>query len=220
MDKTAPLFSSSIGQKIISAITGLFLIAFLVVHLSGNLLLFKNDAGEAFNAYAQANASSILIRSIEVVLFAGFLIHIYWGIRVWLFNRRARRKGYIINRPSENSALFSRIMFISGLLVLLFLVIHLKTFWVPIRFQKEDILSEFALVQTVFQNPFYVLFYLACMVLLGYHLRQGFQSAFQTVGIRSFWRRAIEMAGVVFWLIIPLGFALMPLYFFLLKGAS
>ena len=212
------IFSSSIGQKIISAITGLFLCTFLVVHLSGNLLLFKSDSGEAFNAYARANSSSILMRSLEVVLFAGFLVHIFWGIRVWLFNRRARRRGYAVYSPSENSSLFSRIMLLSGSIVLFFLVVHLRTFWVPIRFAGGHEFSEFLMVQTAFQSPVYVAFYIACLVLLGYHLRQGFQSALQTFGVRSFWRRAIEGIAVIFWLLIPAGFALMPLYFLLLKG--
>lgn len=214
---TASLYSSSIGQKVVSAVTGLFLCAFLVVHVSGNLLLFKGDGGEAFNAYAAANAGSLLIRSIEVGLFAGFLIHIYWGIRVWFFNRRARPRGYMVNHPSENSSLYSRIMLLSGSMVLLFLVVHLRSFWVPMRFPSGEI-SEYRTVQAAFQSPLYSAFYVACLVLLGFHLRQGFQSALQTFGVRPFWRKAIERVAVIFWLIIPLGFASMSLYF-LLKGA-
>jgi len=216
---TTSLYKSSVGQKIISAITGLFLCAFLGVHFSGNLLLFKNDAGEAFNAYAASNASSLLIRSIEIVLFAGFLTHIFWGIRIWLFNRRARPKRYMVNHPSKNSALFSRIMLLSGSIVLLFLVVHLKSFWIPMRFAGGREVSDFLIVQTAFQNPIYASFYLACLVLLAYHLRQGFQSALQTFGVRPFWRKAIERIAVIFWLIIPVGFASMPLYFLLSKGA-
>ncbi len=213
------LYSSSIGQKIISAVTGLFLCAFLVVHVSGNLLLFKNDGGEAFNAYAASNAASLLIRSIEIVLFAGFLIHIIWGIRVWIFNRCARPKGYVVNHPSENSSLFSRIMLLSGSIVLFFLVVHLKGFWVPMRFTGGREVSDFLIVQQAFQNPFYSAFYIACLALLAYHLRQGFQSALQTFGIRPFWRKTIEGLAVIFWLIIPIGFASMPTFFLLSKGA-
>ena len=95
MEKTVSLYSSSIGQKLVSAITGLFLCAFLVIHLAGNLLLFKDDGGRAFNEYAASNASNLLMRSLEVVLFAGFLIHIFWGIRLWLFNRYGCR--WLIN---------------------------------------------------------------------------------------------------------------------------
>jgi succinate dehydrogenase / fumarate reductase, cytochrome b subunit len=90
MAKSISIYNSSIGQKIISVLTGLFLCAFLVVHVSGNLLLFKNDGGRAFNQYAAGASSSWLIRGLEIVLFWGFLIHIYWGIRLWFYNHRAR----------------------------------------------------------------------------------------------------------------------------------
>ena len=219
MRQTVSLYSSSIGQKIISAMTGLFLCTFLIVHISGNLLLFKNDGGLAFNDYAVSNASNLLMRSLEIVLFAGFLIHIYWGIRIWLYDRRARTHGYVVYRPSENSSLSSRIMILSGSTVLFFLIVHLRSFWVPMRFGGEHEASLFLTVQTAFQNPIYDVFYLACLVLLGYHLHQGFQSALQTFGVRSFWRKAIEWTAVIFWLIIPLGFASMPIYFYFSKGA-
>jgi succinate dehydrogenase / fumarate reductase cytochrome b subunit len=218
MAQTVSLYSSSIGQKIVSAITGLFLCAFLVVHISGNLLLFKNDGGRAFNEYAASNASSLVMRSLEIVLFAGFLIHIYWGIRIWLFDRRARRHGYSVYRPSENSPLSSRIMILSGSTVLFFLIVHLRSFWVPMRFGGDET-SLFLTVQMSFQNPIYDVFYLACLVLLGCHLRQGFQSALQTFGLRPFWRKVIERIAVIFWLIIPIGFAFMPVFFFFSKGA-
>jgi|WetSurMetagenome_2_1015567.scaffolds.fasta_scaffold626687_1 succinate dehydrogenase / fumarate reductase, cytochrome b subunit len=219
MAKTAFFYATSIGQKVLSALTGLFLCVFLVIHISGNLLLFKNDDGRAFNEYAAANASSLLIRSIEIVLFAGFLIHIFWGIRLWIFNRRARRHGYVSYRPSENSSLFSRVMLLSGSIVLLFLVIHLRSFWVPMRFNGGQEVSVFLIVRTAFQSPLYDAFYIACVALLGFHLRQGFQAAWQTFGVRSLWRPVVEGVAVLFWLIIPIGFASMPLYFLLSKGA-
>jgi succinate dehydrogenase / fumarate reductase, cytochrome b subunit len=217
MAKTLSLYGSSIGQKIVSALTGLFLCVFLVIHVSGNLLLFKNDGGVSFNQYAAAASSSLLIRSIEIVLFAGFAIHIFWGVRVWIFNRRARPKNYAECHPSENSSLFSRIMLLSGVIVLFFLIVHLKNFWVPIRFGAQD-LSDFELVRIAFENPLYDLFYIPCLVLLAFHLRQGFQSAFQSVGLRPLWLKAIDMVAIIFWLLIPAAFAAMPLYFLLAKG--
>jgi succinate dehydrogenase / fumarate reductase, cytochrome b subunit len=216
MAKTLSLYGSSIGQKFVSALTGLFLCVFLVIHVSGNLLLFKNDGGVSFDHYASALSSSMLIRSVEILLFAGFAIHIFWGVRVWIFNRRARPKNYEECHPSENSSLFSRIMLLSGATVLFFLVVHLKTFWVPIRFGAQD-LSDYELVKAAFQSPLYDFFYVFCLVLLAFHLRQGFQAAFQSVGLRSLWLKAIDMAAIIFWLLIPAAFAAMPLYF-LAKG--
>jgi succinate dehydrogenase / fumarate reductase cytochrome b subunit len=184
------------------------------VHIAGNLLLYEHDGGRAFNEYAASNASSLLMRSLEIVLFAGFLIHIYWGIRVWLYNRRARTKSYAVYHPSENSSLFSRIMILSGSTVLLFLVIHLRSFWIPMRFTGGKEVSDFLIVTTAFRDPLYDAFYIICLALLGYHLRQGFQSAFQTFGVRPFWRGTIDWIAAIFWLIIPAGFASMPVYFF------
>jgi len=217
MAKRVRFYDTSIGQKILSALTGLFLCAFLVVHLSGNLLLFRSDGGRAFDAYAEANASSWLVRPLEIVLFAGFLIHIVWGFRVWLFNRRARPQGYVRNHPSDNSALFSRVMLVTGSSVLLFLVVHLKSFWVPMRFGNGHGMPLFDIVKTAFQDPLYGAFYVLALAFLAYHLRQGFQSAFQTLGLRSQWRRSIDWIATIFWLIIPIGFAAIPIYFLWMK---
>jgi succinate dehydrogenase / fumarate reductase cytochrome b subunit len=218
MANSISFFGSSIGQKVVSAFTGLFLCVFLVVHLSGNLLLYKNDGGRAFDEYAAANASNWLVRSLEVVLFAGFLIHIVWGIRTWLLNRRARPQKYVVNHPSDNSSLFSRVMLLSGSVVFFFLVVHLKNFWVPMRFNGGHEVSLAHIVKTAFQNPLYDGFYLLALALLAYHLRQGFQSAFQTFGLRPRWRKTIDWIAAIFWLIIPIGFASMPIYFLWTKG--
>jgi succinate dehydrogenase / fumarate reductase, cytochrome b subunit len=219
MAKTFSFYSSSFGQKIISALTGLFLCAFLIIHFSGNLLLFKDDGGRSFNAYAETNASSWIMRSLEVGLIAGFLIHIFWGVRIWFSNRRARPIRYSEYCPSDNSSLFSRIMFLTGSVLFFFLIVHLKGFWVPMRFSGGEEISLYSIVKTAFQNPIYDSFYIAALALLAYHLRQGFQSAFQTFGVRPAWRKVIDCVAAVFWIIMPIGFASMPIYFLLTGGA-
>ena len=88
------------------------------------------------------------------------------------------------------------------------------------RFSGGREVSVFLLAKTAFQNPLYDTFYILCLMLLGYHLRQGFQSALQTFGVRPFWRKTIDGIAVIFWLLIPAGFASMPLYFFFSKGAG
>ena len=210
------LYSSSIGKKITVGLTGTLLCAYLVVHLAGNMLLFRGDDGAAFNAYAETLPSLMIIRVIEVGLFALFLVHIVTGTLFWIRNRRARPVGYAVNRRNDTSDPFSRMMFLTGSIVFIFLVVHLRTFWVPARFSGGEHFSMYELVVTAFSSTGYSLFYVAAMVLLAFHLRHGFQSALQTFGIRGKrYAAAIEIAGMVFWLAIPVAFASIPLYFLL-----
>jgi len=214
MSKTPRIYNSSIGQKLFVALAGLFLCLFLVIHLSGNLLLFKNDGGKAFDRYAEFMSRNAAVRSMELVLFAGFLVHIIFALRVWLHGRRARPNSYAVNRPSGNSTLASRTMIVTGSTIFIFLVIHLRTFFVPARFSGQAKPSMYSLVKAAFANPVYVAFYLVALAFLGYHLRHGFQSAFQTFGLRPGRQRLIDLVAIVFWFLIPIGFATMPVYFF------
>lgn len=216
MNAIVNFFQSSIGKKITMSLSGLFLCAFLVVHLSGNFLLFKNDGGVAFNSYAEFMSTNPVIRTFEIVLFAGFLIHIVSGVVVWLRNRRARPEKYEEYKIQENAKLASRITMLSGSIVFIFLVVHLRTFWVPSRITGESH-NMYELVRTAFSSPYYDAFYLVALVLLGYHLRHGFQSAFQTLGMRNKpYIVLLDTLALIFWLLIPIGFATLPVYFLLL----
>jgi succinate dehydrogenase / fumarate reductase cytochrome b subunit len=214
MGKTVTFLNSSIGQKLLVGLTGFFLCSFLMVHMSGNLLLFSNDGGEAFDAYSNFMSTNTGIRTMEIVLFGGFLFHIFLAIRVWWHNRKARPSRYEANKPSENSTFTSRWMFFNGSIVAVFLAVHFYNFFIPARFGAEHP-AMYGLVQEVFANPLFVAFYLVALLVLAFHLKQGFQSAFQTFGIRPGWQRPIDYAAAIFWLVIPLGFASMPLYFYL-----
>jgi succinate dehydrogenase / fumarate reductase cytochrome b subunit len=204
----------SIIKKVIMSITGLFLISFLVVHLSGNLLLFKDDGGEAFNAYAKFMSTNPLIGAMEYVLAAGFLFHIVDGIILTIQNRRARPTRYAVTASSPGTSWTSRNMGITGSVILIFLVIHLKSFFVEHRLLGNDT-PMYDLVAQAFQSPLYSGFYVVSMVLLGLHLAHGFSSAFQSLGLRHksyFW--LIRAIGVIFSIVVPAGFASMPIYFF------
>ncbi len=215
MSKRIRFYNSSVGQKLIVGLTGLFLCSFLVVHFAGNMLLFVNDGGRAYNHFSEFMSTNIAIRTLEIVLFAGFLIHIIWAFLVWLHNRRARPERYAMTRANENSTLSSRIGFFTGSVIFIFLVVHLKSFWVPTRFPSGAPVSEYDMVKSAFADPIYDIFYLIALGLLGFHLRQGFQSAFQTFGLRPFWRKPVDVIAIIFWLVFPIGFAAMPLYFLL-----
>jgi succinate dehydrogenase / fumarate reductase cytochrome b subunit len=213
MNRVLAFYTSSVGRKLLMGLTGFFLCSFLVVHLYINLFLFGQDGGKTFDAYAEFMASYPLVRPLEIVLFAGFLFHMILGVWLWWVNRRVRQTGYAVNRASDTSDLSSRIMWITGLVVLVFLSIHVYTFFWRSRFMDTG-LTMYEMVQQAFSDPWYVAFYLVALVFLGYHLKHGFQSAFQTFGLRtSRYRRLIEWTAVLFWLVIPLAFAAMPVYF-------
>lgn len=208
-----PVYRSSVGQKLIVGATGLFLCSFLVVHLSGNMLLFKNDEGAAFNRYSEFMSTNTGIRIMEILLAAGFLIHIILGVSCWISNRLSRPIRYRVNRASQNSSISSRTAFITGSVIFIFLVIHLRSFFVPTRFVSGPEPSMYALVRAAFANPLYDGIYLVALAFLGVHLHHGFQSAFQTFGLRPGHARLIDWAAGIFWLLIPIGYAMMPLYF-------
>lgn len=216
--------NSSIGKKITMAVTGGFLIIFLIIHLIGNITLFFGP--NAFNGYVGAlDIVKPLIRVIEVVLLAAFIFHIFNGFRLWLENKKARGMNYKINGSSANSDVYSRTMFLSGSIVFIFLISHLGTFfW---RFNVYDpmglanVHEYFDIVVYFFGIWWYVLLYVIAMILLGFHLNHGFQSAFQTFG----WNHKkyfplIEKLGTLYAIIMAIGFASMPLYFFFFYGGN
>jgi succinate dehydrogenase / fumarate reductase cytochrome b subunit len=196
------------------ALSGLFLSSFLVVHLYINLFLFKNDGGREFDAYAEFMATYPLLRPLEIVLFGGFLLHAFIGIWLWIMNRRARPVRYSLHKTGQTSELSSRIMWLTGFIVAFFLVVHVREFFVTSRFMTPG-RSMYDIVEEAFKSPWNVSLYVVALFFLGYHLRHGFQSSFQTFGLRhERYRRLIDWIGAIFWLLIPLGFAAMPLYFF------
>jgi succinate dehydrogenase / fumarate reductase, cytochrome b subunit len=216
-------FSSTVGRKIVMSITGLFLCSFLVVHLIGNLQLFRADDGAAFNVYSHFMGTNPIIRTMEIVLLLGFLFHIYDAIVLTRKNKSARAIGYQENRPSENSTWSSRNMGLLGTVILVFLIIHLWNFFVPARFGGLDpIVVEnveydnlYIKVVQSFQVWWYVLIYVISMIALAYHLIHGFQSAFQTLGLdHKKYTPFIQKFGYAFSIIVCLGFAAIPLYFF------
>jgi succinate dehydrogenase / fumarate reductase, cytochrome b subunit len=213
MNKTTAFLTSSVGRKLLMALSGLFLCSFLVVHLYINLFLLAGDKGAAFDTYAEFMATYPLLRPVEIVLFLGFLLHAFIGIWLWLSNRRARPVRYQVLRASDNSALSSRIMWITGTVVALFLVIHINGFFVQSRFFPNG-QTMYEIVAGAFKNPWLDVFYLLALGFLGYHLKHGFQSTFQTFGIRNAkYQTLIDIIAIIFWLIIPITFAVMPFYF-------
>ena len=216
--------NSSIGKKFMMAVTGSFLIIFLVVHLIGNITLFFGAS--AFNAYVSTlDVIKPLIRVIELVLLGAFILHIFNGFRLWLENKRARGVTYKINGSHENTDVFSRTMFLTGSIVFIFLVLHLATFFWRFNVHDPQGLADthqyFDIVTGFFQIWWYVILYIVAVLLLGFHLNHGFQSAFQTFG----WNHKkyftlVQKIGTLYAIIMALGFASMPIYFFFFYGGN
>jgi succinate dehydrogenase / fumarate reductase cytochrome b subunit len=212
------MFSYSVGKKLVMGLTGIFLILFLIVHCSINALVFLNDGGETFNAAAEFMAHNWLMRTLEIFLFLGFIIHIIQSLILTLENKKARKIGYAVSNANANSKWYSRSMGLLGTLILIFLIIHLKHFWVVSRFTAHITSGEETLyeeMREVFSNPLAVIIYVLAMFSLSYHLMHGFQSAFQTLGLNhKKYTPVIKKIGIIYSILIPFIFALMPLAFY------
>jgi succinate dehydrogenase / fumarate reductase, cytochrome b subunit len=205
--------SSSLGKKLIMGLTGLFLVSFLLVHAGINACIFLNDGGVTFNAAGEFMAHNFFIRTAEIVLMAGFLLHIWDGLSLWLQNSKKRPVAYA-QVSSQTSSWYSRSMGVLGSLLLIFLIIHLRHFWVVSRFTDEITSGKetlFGEMKEVFQHLWIVIVYVLGCISLAYHLLHGFQSAFQTIGINHpKYTPFIKILGIGFSIIVPLLFAAMP----------
>lgn len=224
MNWFSKFLTSTVGRKVIMSLTGLFLISFLIVHCSINALMFLNDGGLFFNEAAHFMASNILIRTIEIFLFLFLIIHILQSVAITRQNMKARTISYSGAPSTATSKWYSRSMGILGSLILIFLVIHLKDFFIPSRFtdhlglDNNGIPDMYSEVKAAFQNPAYAMIYIASMIVLAYHLLHGFQSAFRSLGIyHKKYTPVIEFLGIAFSIIVPAVFAAMPVFFLLKK---
>lgn len=204
------------------ALTGLFLILFLAVHLAGNLQLLKSDGGRAFNIYAKFMTSNPLIVTISYVNYTFILLHVIWAIILTRRNRAARGpEGYAVSNNSSRWA--SRNMGILGTLILIFLVIHLRGFWAKMHwggiptanYDGVDYKDLYTVVDVAYSQLWYVALYVVSMLVLAFHLYHGFGSAFQTLGLNHIkYNSVVRFVGVAFSIIVPVLFAVIPIYMY------
>ena len=216
------LLSSTLGRKVLMALTGIFLVLFLVAHLAGNLQLLKDDGGRAFNIYAEFMGTNPIIQLISKVNLAFILIHIIWAILLTKRNREARGKvGYAVTNKSGIWS--SRNMGILGTIILIFLVVHLQHFYarshfgsMPVQaYDGKEVKDLYTVVAYWFAKDWYVGLYVVCMVALAFHLWHGFVSAFQTLGLNHMkYNPVINFVGKTFAIIVPALFALIPIAMF------
>jgi succinate dehydrogenase / fumarate reductase cytochrome b subunit len=211
--------TSSIGKKLIMSLTGLFLITFLIIHASINAMIFYNDGGETFSHWGHFMGTNPIVRTLEIGLVLGFLIHIFDGYLLTKQNNDARPVKYKVNNPSANSTWYSRSMGLLGTLILIFLVLHTSHFWIPNRanqFSTGEELNLYQMMLDIFQNIWVVIIYVLGCISLGWHLIHGFQSAFKTLGLYHVkYNGAIKAVGLAFSVIVSIVFALMPISIYL-----
>ncbi len=221
---------TSLARKFVMALSGLFLITFITIHLlinSFSLGLWW-DGEQLFNQGSHFMATNPLIQIMQYILAAGFIIHIALGIILTLKNKAARPTKYAVNKPSANSTMSSRSMIVTGLLVMAFIFLHMKDFFIKLKFGDplphvnythegvvESLQNDFSLLD-LFANPLYVAIYVLAFIALGIHLNHGFQSAFQSLGAAD--KKitpTIKMAGKAFSIFIAVGFSAIAIFHYI-----
>jgi succinate dehydrogenase / fumarate reductase cytochrome b subunit len=216
------MIRSSVGKKLLMAITGLAMTIFLVEHLSGNLLLFSSSP-DPFNKYADflLGFGSLLIVA-EVILIAILGFHVISGISVARGKTAARPERYQKNADAggaSKKSIASSTMIYTGIITFVFIAIHLKTFKFGPHYTSvvdgKEIRDLYRLVSEVFQNPVYVIWYVGALVFLGFHLRHGFWSAFQSLGVNHpRYTPLIYTIGILTAVILTVGFVGIPIWFY------
>lgn len=224
--------TASIGRKFVMSLSGLFLMVFIAVHLGLNLLLIFDNSGELFNQGAHFMATNPLIKIMEPILGLGFVIHIVWSFFLEYVNWKARPVKYAKKNMSGASSWASRNMLVLGALVLVFLIIHMISFFIKMKFTGDALLdthvmingevvagmhNAYALVSATFINSAALgILHIIGGILLGIHLSHGFWSSFQTLGLNNKnWLKRWKVIGNIYAILVAVGYAVIPLYFML-----
>lgn len=221
---------SSITQKIWMALLGLFLMVFLVVHLGINLCLLRSDGGKWFTDAAHFMGTNYVVKVFELVLFAGFILHVLIGIILQVKNWISRPVRYRVNNKTYTPFL-SKYMIYTGGIVLIFLIIHFMNFYfIKLGWVRNPLLAPGELItdtepdfyniaKDLFLNPYYSFLYIILLIILAFHLNHAFQAAFQSLGLdHKKYSPVIRAFGTVYSIVIPLGFIIIPIYFLLIIG--
>jgi succinate dehydrogenase / fumarate reductase, cytochrome b subunit len=206
-------FTSSVGKKLIMAVTGLSFIGFLTMHLLGNLTIY--GGGDAFDAYAvKLHSLGVLLKVAEWGLLLFAVVHIVTGMALFLENWRARPVRYAVKKRAGGRSLGSATMPYTGVFLLAFVVFHLLNF----HFVDKTQTTIFQIVSTAFQSPFYVAIYVAAMLVAAVHVSHGLWSAFQTMGANHpKYMPILRMIGLIFSITVGIGFGSLPIYISLIS---
>ena len=209
--------SSSIARKVAMALSALFLIFFLIIHLAVNFTSLINEA--LFNELSHFMGTNPLIQfALQPVLIFGVVFHFVMGFILEIKNRKARDVKYVKFNGAANATWMSRNMVLSGGVILAFIALHFVDFWIPeinhkyVAVLPEDPTRYFEEMQHKFLSPFRVGAYVVAFVLLALHLLHGFQSAFQSIGFNNKYTKSIKKLGTIYSIVIPLGFIIIAVY--------
>jgi succinate dehydrogenase / fumarate reductase cytochrome b subunit len=204
---------STVGQKFVMGITGLFLCSFLVIHLAGNMLLYVG--ADAYNAYAHAlHKNVVLLVGAEIFLYAAFAAHIYLAFVTTRDNWAARDSRYAVKQTKIEHRTIdvagynaSNTMFLTGSVILLFLILHLADFKFEIGWSDVEDQEPFDKAAAIMSNSARMIAYAIGCVFLGIHVSHGFASCFQSLGINPpRYRRCIEVTSWIFGIVVAVGF--------------
>lgn len=221
MSSRLRVFGTSVGMKILIGLTGLALFLYLIVHIAGNALVFLGPA--AFNQYAQTLTSNPLVPIVEVGLLAIFLVHIYNTAAMYLANRRARPTRYQVRTPAgppSRKSLASSTMIVTGLWLVVFVVLHVRTFRFGLEYESAPGVRDlYRIEMETFSSPLTVAFYVLSMLIVGSHLWHGISSAFQSLGAdHPRWTPRVLATGKAMAVLIAGGFIVIAVWAHLAGG--
>lgn len=206
---------STIQKKQIVGITGLAMVGFVVAHLSGNFLIFKG--AEAFNAYAQfLHDLGALLWVMRAGILVSFLLHIGFTIHLTIENKKARNDRYYkYQNHRTESTLATRLMPLTGTVMLVYIIFHLLDFSLADKVGLIDGIDYglFGLVVNTLGDPIHAILYIIAMVCVGLHMFHGFQSVFQTFGLMTQNNmKHFVIASKLLGAAITIGFSAIPIY--------
>jgi len=214
---------SSIGRKVLMALSGFFLLFFLLQHMSINLISVFSEEG--FNAASHFMGYNPVVQFVlQPILAFGVIFHLAMGIYLEIQNSKARTTKYKDYRGAENATWMSRNMIITGLTILAFLLLHFFDFWFHelaekyVHFAPEDPTRYYGELQAKFTELWRVIAYSVCFVLLALHLLHGFQSAFQSVGFRhNKYTPVIKKLGNIYGIAVPAVYIFIAVYHYVVQ---
>jgi succinate dehydrogenase cytochrome b subunit len=201
--------TSSVGKKLMMALTGLCFCGFLTTHLAGNLTAYGGR--ETFLSYVEhLHSLGVLLIIVEWILLTLALVHVLTGLTLFYQNFRSRPVRYKVNKNAGGRTLGSATMPYTGILLLFFIIFHLLNF----HFVDKTNTTIYEIVTATFNTPLYVIIYIAAVIIAGLHVSHGFWSAFQTIGANHpKYMPIIRTLGLVFAVVVGIGFGLLPIYF-------